>query len=140
MKEYAVEVHEDNAKSMGRGLFAAEDIPQGAEFVTHCILVLRGDIRRKSSLNVYMFEGRHKYALIPAHGIGSLINCDREKPNLRYRATDDNKLVFTAIRDIKKGEELTIDYGYDVREQADENGIDVDEWNRLVTNKTDNEK
>ena len=40
----------------------------------------------------------------------------------------------TATRDIKKGEEMTIDYGYDVYEFAKLHNIDVDSVNRLVTN------
>ena len=131
MKEYAFEIKE--TKSAGRGTFAAEDIPKGAEWIVECILLPRRDIPNDSVLSTYVFDGRHKYYLL-AIGLGTLVNCDRKSPNLKCRATDDNKLVFTAVRDIKKGEEMTLDYGYDVYEFAKLHNIDVDSVNRLVTN------
>lgn len=131
MKEYAFNVKE--TKAAGRGTFAAEDIPKGAEWVVQCVLLSPRDLPDNSILHTYVFGGRHKYSLL-AGGFGMFVNCDRKNPNLKCKATDDNKLVFTATRDIAKGEELTLDYGYDVYEFAKLHNIDVNSVNRLVTN------
>ena len=62
----------------------------------------------------------------------SLLN-DSKTPNLKYKP-NGNQVIVTALRDIEPGEELTIDYGYDVEEKAASVGIDLKSYNTNISN------
>lgn len=119
-------------KSKGRGVFASSDIKQGEQHASEGIRLFRSDIQPNSILWMYVFKCKKSD---PAHIIllsdwGNFINCDRENPNLTYAVADDGRtIIFTALKDINKGDELTIDYGYDVSTYAEKLGIDLDQYN-----------
>ena len=121
-----------DTKSKGRGVFAASDIKAGEQHASEGIRIHRLEIQHNSVLCLYLFKCKKED---PFHAIflsdwGNFINCDRINPNLTYEVADDNRtIIFTANRDIAKGEELTIDYGYDVETYASKLGIDVDKYN-----------
>ena len=93
----------------GRGIFTSKVIHKG-EIIEKCeLLIIRGnDV--PASLEPYVFQyTRNKVAI--ALGNGSLYN-HSEKPNCEFFFKSKEKLYFRAIRKIKRGEELTINYGY----------------------------
>ncbi len=53
-------------------------------------------------------DAPEKYALVL--GYGSMYN-HADHPNLRYSADPENQaMIYTAVRDIKQGEQLTVSY------------------------------
>ncbi len=104
----AIEVKQVRGK--GRGVFARRPIEEGEVIETCPVLVLpAGSIEDFSEgLGAYVFEwGRGKLAL--ALGYGSLYNHSYQ-PNARYADLPDRTKLFTAIRNIAAGEEITVNY------------------------------
>lgn len=112
----------------GRGVFATTFIPEGTEVERVPVLVMPSDDVLSGSagevLQNYVFEwGRGTVAL--ALGFGSIYNHSYQ-PNARYDDVGRQTKVYTALRDIKAGEEVTINYnghqdddtpvGFDVHE------------------------
>ena|ERR1700690_2072589 len=98
-----------------RGILAARDIKKG-EIIERCPLILYptymdGSLE-KTVLSKFYFEWTKKYSCI-ALGYGSLIN-HSFTPNAKYKHDYKRKvLVFHAIADIKKGEEISVNYNWD---------------------------
>jgi hypothetical protein len=94
----------------GRGIEATCDIPQGAIVVASpCVAISKGELH--ASLALYAFRYGDQAAL--ALGDASLLNHSRS-PNCDYHADQVNKtIVVTTSRFVRRGEELTIDYGWD---------------------------
>ena len=98
----------------GKGIFTTVDIPSGCE-----IMLIEGEIiseeeciRREEEGNVYIFWNEDSYIDTFNTEKIKYINhkCDF---NCEVLEADNNGLMLAASRDIKAGEELTIDYGYD---------------------------
>ena len=99
----------------GRGVFAAKAFRRG-EVVERCpILRIPARDRRlvqKTVLETYLYE-RDRGAAAIALGLGSLYNHSFD-PNAEFElqlATDE--IVFRALREIGRGEEVTISYSDD---------------------------
>ena len=110
-------------KGKGRGVFARRPIEAGEVIETCPVLVLpSGSIEDDSAgLGAYVFEwGRGRLAL--ALGYGSLYN-HSYRPNARYADLPDRTKLFTAIRDIAAGEEITVNYN---GEPGDETPVGFD--------------
>lgn len=100
---------------MGRGLVAAKDFKKGQIVESSHIIVLDIDDHKTlqpTLLNLYVFEWRGNDVAV-ALGNGSLFN--HAKPaNVTYSNDyKHEKIVFRALRRIKKGEQLFVNYGYD---------------------------
>jgi len=128
--EYAVV---RKSKIHNRGVFARNDIPEGArviEYVGDKMTKAQSDIRadeifekaekdRKNIGAVYIFELNKRYDIdgSVSWNTAKWINhsCD---PNCE---TDiiKGRIWIIALRDIKKGEELFYDYGYDIEDFED---------------------
>ena len=101
----------------GRGLYATKDIREGTKIIDYKGKIITNnqvDISNKydNSKPIYLFTLNSKYTLdgdFPWNTAG-LINhsCD---PNSQYDGKG-LKIWITAIKDIKKGEEFTCDYGF----------------------------
>ncbi|MFM7055989.1 MAG: SET domain-containing protein [Planctomycetota bacterium] len=96
----------------GRGVFAREFIPAGTIFERVPLLVLPAKevlgFDEGGVLWQYVFEyGRKNVAL--ALGFGSLYN-HSYSPNARYDDAGRQIKEYRALRDIQKGEEITINY------------------------------
>jgi hypothetical protein len=96
----------------GRGVFAREFIPAGTIFERVPLLVLPSKevlgFDEGGVLWQYVFEyGRNNVAL--ALGFGSLYN-HSYSPNARYDDAGRQIKEYRALRDIQKGEEITINY------------------------------
>lgn len=96
----------------GRGVFATAFIPAGTEFERVPVLVMpAADIlggQAGEFLQQYVFEwGDGKVALVL--GFGSMYN-HSYSPNARYDDVGRQTKVYTAVRDIAAGQEITINY------------------------------
>lgn len=114
-----------------QGLFASKKIPKDAEIIPYVgekISKKEGDKRAidladeregTGDASVYMFILDDDYDIdgnVP-HNTAKLINhgCD---PNCEAQIIDD-EIWIVALKDIKKGEELTFDYGFDLDHYED---------------------
>jgi len=98
----------------GRGVYAKRDYARGEIIeVSPAVIVKKRDIRDDDRLADYAFEwARGKYAI--ALGYGSLFNHSEEHQNATWRNDlAHNRLIFYAIRPIKRGQEIFTNYGYD---------------------------
>ncbi|QDU62233.1 SET domain protein [Planctomycetes bacterium Pan216] len=96
----------------GRGVVARRTIPKGVIFERCPVLVLPNDEifpeNGESKLSYYVFEwGKDTVAL--ALGYGSLYN-HSYSPNARYDDAGVQTKIFSALREIQAGEEITINY------------------------------
>ena len=105
-----IEVKQISGK--GRGVFARMEIVEGAEIERVPVLVLPAselaDDRPLAGLNGYVFTW-HRDQVAIALGYGSLYN-HSYTPNARYDDRTPQTKIYTAIRDIAAGEEITINY------------------------------
>lgn len=100
-----------NTPKKGRGVFAKEDIAEGVIIERVPILLVTWDEIADSELADYAFVYNTKKAAV-ALGYGSMYN-HSYNPNARYDDVGRKAKVFSAIRDIKKGEEITVNYNGD---------------------------
>ena len=120
-------LEERNSRIHGRGVFARKDIPTGTkiiEYVGEKITKAEAEIRADKQIElaegnkdtgaVYIFELDKKFDIDgnvdwnPARLINHSCepNCETED--------DSGRIWIESIRDIKKGEEITYNYGYDL--------------------------
>ena len=115
MKLY--KVRKSNIDRNGRGLYSTKDIKKGTRIIDYVVKIITKKKAEKSEKfdnlkPIYLFNLNDKYDLDgdvswnTARFINHscLNNCDYEGRGL--------KLWVTAIKDIKKGEEITCDYGF----------------------------
>ncbi len=110
-----------------KGIFAAKDIPKGTKIIEYvgekitkkesekrCEEILDNSKRNPESGAVYIFEYNKHYDIdgnVP-YNTAKYINHTCE-PNCEAEI-EDKKIWIKAIREIKKGEELSYNYGYDL--------------------------
>lgn len=98
----------------GRGVFAKVDIKKG-EIIETCpvIEIPKEDFANinQSFLVTYFFSfGENKDKLVIALGFGSIYN-HTYTPNATYRRLEKDQIMeFVALKDIKKDEEITVNY------------------------------
>jgi SET domain-containing protein len=115
------------ARKKGRGVFARKKIKRGTVIERVPVVVMRVQEiftrAPRTTLADYVFSwGRGKVAF--SCGYGALYNHSFE-PNAEYHASGLRTQVFVALRDIKRDEEITVNYngnpkgrknvGFDVR-------------------------
>lgn len=109
-------------EGMGRGIEANECFHAGDVVEISPVLIVYEDeaeLIYKTILNMYVFAWDDE-DLAVAFGMGSLFNHSKS-PNLEYDNDYENKTIrFIANRDIMKGEQLFIDYGYDLGEEYED--------------------
>ena len=99
-------------RTRGRGVFAREFIPDGTVIERVPVLVIPSeqvlDSLPGSVVHDYVFHwGRGTVAL--ALGFGSIYN-HSYKPNARYDDVGRMTKIFTALKDIEAGQEITVNY------------------------------
>lgn len=99
----------------GRGVFATKNIRKGKRFLVNPILLTKKEDApslSKTDLARYWFEwSKDTYAFAMGHG--NFFN-HSYKPNAEYCIYKKAKeIVFTAIKTIKKGEEIFVNYNGD---------------------------
>ena len=97
----------------GRALFATKNIKEG-EIIEKCpVLILTPKERlnaEKTLLNYYIYPWRSTRGASVVLGYGSILN-HSFSPNADWKQNfKSNTMVYRAIKDIKKGEEITINY------------------------------
>jgi len=96
----------------GRGVFARRRIPKGTVIERVPLIVVPiGEVfgqAQRSKLADYVFKWTRDTVVI-ALGYGSLYNHSYQ-PNARFYDEGHLTQVFTAIRDIQAGEEITVNY------------------------------
>jgi uncharacterized protein len=130
MKEKLFVVEKSNIDK--KGMFATKDINKGThvvEYVGEKITKAEGDKRSEELLelaekdsgmsSVFVFELDDKYDIDGNvdHNLAKFINHSCE-PNCEVNIID-NHIWIIAIKDIKKGEEITYDYSYDLEDFQD---------------------
>jgi len=98
----------------GRGVFAAVPIKAGTVFERCPIIRIPKEeimhIRRTVLADYFFTWDREKQDAAIALGFGSLYN-HSYRPNAKFdMALEDREVVFTALRDIEAGEEITVNY------------------------------
>lgn len=112
----------DKSKGRGRGVYTKEKIPAGTRIETSPVLVLSYDdteIVDQTRLHNYIFLwGVKETRSCVALGFCSIYNHDYH-PNCEYEMdfTEETMSIIT-LRDIKKGEELFINYNGDVTDTS----------------------
>jgi len=102
------------ADGKGRGVFTSKRIPSGTVIEVSPVLVLTAKERKQiegTKLYHYIFEwGESRRQACVAFGYVSMYNHDYTA-NCEYEMDFEEKIVTVrTVRDIKKGEELTINY------------------------------
>ena len=99
----------------GRGVFANQDIRRGRLIEVSPVLILSNtDTKRigKTTLANYHYEwGDNTFAL--AMGVGSLFNHSYSANAQYYMDYKKKSIKFYAVRDIKRGDEIFINYNGD---------------------------
>jgi hypothetical protein len=108
----------------GRSVIATGDIAKGEIIESSPVLPLSPKERRhceKTALNYYIYPWRSTRSAAVVFGYGSLIN-HSFNPNADWKQNfKTTSMVYKAIRPIKKGEEITVNYN---GEPNDPNPID----------------
>jgi uncharacterized protein len=118
----------------GRGVFARRDIRKGTTIETVPLIVFDNDEVEGKKMATYVFEWTKKTSAI-ALGYGSIYNHSFE-PNARYYDGRNETKDFVAIKDIKAGEEITVNYnGHPKRKDKVDFNV-IENGNGHVTNGT----
>lgn len=112
----------NKTKEKGRGVFTKEAIPAGTQIEVSPVLVLSGNdtsIVDKTKLHNYIFLwGARETRSCIALGFCSIYNHAYE-PNCEYEMDfDAETMAIKTRRDIKKGEELSINYNGDIEDKS----------------------
>lgn len=112
----------NKTKEKGRGVFTKEAIPAGTQIEVSPVLVLSGNdtsIVDKTKLHNYIFLwGARETRSCIALGFCSIYNHAYE-PNCEYEMDfDAETMAIKTRRDIKKGEELSINYNGDIQDKS----------------------
>ncbi|MEX0920429.1 MAG: SET domain-containing protein-lysine N-methyltransferase [Candidatus Pacearchaeota archaeon] len=118
-----------NSRIHNKGVFAAKEIPKGTEVIEYVGEKIgkreaeeradkqfkRGKDKKNGEGHVYIFELNKRYDIDGnfSWNTARLINhsCD---PNCEAEIEDNKRIWITSIKDIKKGEEITFNYGYSI--------------------------
>jgi len=112
----------NKTKEKGRGVFTKEAIPAGTQIEISPVLVLSGNdtsVVDKTKLHNYIFLwGVRETRSCIALGFCSIYNHAYE-PNCEYEMDfDAETMAIKTRRDIKKGEELSINYNGDIEDKS----------------------
>tara|TARA_Y100000004_G_C8883958_1_gene398855 strand:+ start:53 stop:433 length:381 start_codon:yes stop_codon:yes gene_type:complete len=106
-------VHVKKSKGRGWGVFTSEDIKKG-EIVEECIIPYDVLPIGSTAMQNYRYvwpNRKHYTAYCIALGFGCIYNHNEKNPNVDWDLDSEERVMtFTAIRDIKAGDELMFDY------------------------------
>lgn len=111
-----------NSPGKGRGVFAQQNFKKGEVIETCPVIVLHAEeidsLELTELYNYYFAWGPDSKDAAIALGYGSLYN-HSYNPNARYYKDFENGLLkYVCIRDIQKGEEITINYNCDPEDKT----------------------
>lgn len=112
-KTASVDLYVDKSEDMDRGMFAERDFEPGEVIEIAPVLVVpRRQIRNNDVLRNYVFNFDKDNVMV-ALGYASMFN-HSYKPNARYKKDKGSRtLTFTAIKPIKEGQEIFVNYNLD---------------------------
>jgi uncharacterized protein len=93
----------------GRGVFATRRFAEG-ELVERCHTIELPDSEVTGRLGDYVYTSVKDGDVLIVLGCGMLYNHSSD-PNVEYVQDEPSTITFLALRAVKPGEELTIDYG-----------------------------
>ncbi|MEA2496497.1 MAG: uncharacterized protein QOJ29_4408 [Thermoleophilaceae bacterium] len=93
----------------GRGVFATRRFAKN-EVIETCPTVEAADADVTGRLNDYVFTSVRDGDVLIVLGHGMLHN-HSPKPNVEYVQDEPSTITFSALRPVRPGDELTIDYG-----------------------------
>jgi uncharacterized protein len=93
----------------GRGVFATRRFAKG-DVIENCPTVEVADADVTGRLNDYVFTSVRDGDVLLVLGHGMLYNHSPD-PNVEYVQHDPTTITFRAVRKVRPGDELTIDYG-----------------------------
>jgi uncharacterized protein len=106
----------------GRGVFALKNFKKGETIEQAPVIVLSAK-EKKIIMNTELFNhyfnwGKSSRCAVISMGYGSIYN-HSWKPNAKYVTKEkDSLLIFKAIKDIKKGEEICTSYNGDAKDKT----------------------
>jgi uncharacterized protein len=107
----------DKTTGKGRGVFSRERIPAGTIVEVSPVIVMEKTDRQhldKTLLHDYIFEwGREKDKCCMALGLVPVYNHSYRSNCEYFMDFDEDTITVKTVRDIAKGEELTINYNGD---------------------------
>lgn len=111
-------ISESKIKKAGKGIYALYDFNKG-EIIEQCPIILINEnevteIRKTVLHNYYFMWGKDKknHSAAICLGYGSLYN-HSYSPNATYKKLIEKEIIeFFALKDIKKDEEITVNYNY----------------------------
>lgn len=108
-------VDDSRMPNAGRGVFAKEGIAEG-ELIEQCPVVAlmdrkdRDRLRKTGLVNYYFLWGEKRDHAAVCLGWGAVYNHSFE-PNARFeKMIEDGRMDFFALREIRAGEEITVNY------------------------------
>lgn len=109
-------ISKSNTPNAGRGVFSYEEINKGDTIeICPVIELFSKDVtflKRTTLKNYYFLWGMNHDTLAICLGFGSLYN-HSYSPNATYKKNiKQNLITFVAIKDIKKNEEIAVNYNY----------------------------
>ncbi|MBI2807122.1 MAG: SET domain-containing protein-lysine N-methyltransferase [Planctomycetes bacterium] len=112
-------IYVKRVKGKGRGVFARCDIKKGATIEQAPVLLVPVkdlvDGMKNRTLNRFFYHWSSRHVAVSL-GYGSLYNHSYE-PNARYFHGAAH-ITYRALRDIRKGEEILINYNYSPKNRA----------------------
>jgi len=112
----------DQTDSMGRGVFTSEQIPADTIVELSPVVVMSSEDRvhlDKTLLHHYIFEwGENKDKCCMALGLIPIYNHSYNSNCEYFMDYDEESIMVKTVREIKKGEELTINYNGDWNDEA----------------------
>ena len=117
---FPTKIHIKNSPISGLGVFAKEDIKVGETIEEAPVILLSeeqiSDLAKTKLLDYFFAWGEKLEQAAIALGYGSLYNHSYE-PNAKFVENfDTNTITYSAIKEIKKGEEILINYNGDPKD------------------------
>lgn len=119
-----------NTPKKGRGVFALRDFKEG-EIVETCPVInitpKERKILEKTIFNYYIYPWRSTLSGSLALGYGSIYN-HSFSPNADWKQNfKTNSMVYRAVKPIKKGEEITVNYNGEPDDQTPVDWFEVNQ-------------
>ena len=105
-------------KKMGRGVFATEKIKKGTVVSISPVLIIPEEDSIPtffSNVSQYVFDWKDNCLALALSSM-SLLNHSNKKANIKTKQNyKNNTIKFYAKKDIRKGQQLFLDYGYSMK-------------------------
>jgi SET domain-containing protein len=119
-------ISKSTIKGAGKGAFAIRTIPKGTRIVQYKGKLITKELseklsekhRKKGELWIFSLNDRFDIDGSRGGNEAKFINNDTENPNCEAINYDDEEIWIVAKRDIKAGEELFYDYGFEEEDEA----------------------